>query len=279
VTLSDGIGDLASDVDHDLRGRLRQITKEADEVIDNDDPAEIWAEFEPWLYRRTAEDVVNNFRFLQTRAEELSTQVSEHFEIDRQEAAYHPDLAGAGASLLRESSEAHVDFTLMGQGQKAMTGLRGSYMGVLMFGALGSMVGLAVGALPVAAGLLMGRKALRDEQERQLTMRRQSAKNAVRKYLDEASFLAGKDSRDTLRRVQRLLRDHYTARADELSRSVIESRNAAAQALQGSEQSRAKRLKDVQAEVSRIAMLRKQITEARDLARAQESPVAATASS
>jgi hypothetical protein len=152
-------------------------------------------------------------------------------------------------------------------------------MGVLMFGALGSMVGLAVGALPVAAGLLMGRKALRDEQERQLTMRRQSAKNAVRKYLDEASFLAGKDSRDTLRRVQRLLRDHYTARADELSRSVIESRNAAAQALQGSEQSRAKRLKDVQAEVSRIAMLRKQITEARDLARAQESPVAATASS
>ena len=279
ITLADGIGDLTSDVDHDLRGRLRQITKEADEVIDADDPAEIWAEFEPWLYRRSAEDVVNNFRFLQTRADELSAQVSEHFEIDSQEAAYHPDMAGAGASMRRESTEAHVDFTTMTAGQKSMTGLRGSYMGILMFGALGSMVGLAVGALPVAAGLMMGRKALRDEQDRQLSMRRVNAKNAIRKYLDEASFLAGKDSRDTLRRVQRQLRDHYSARAEELQRSVNESKLAAAQAVQGSQQNRTKRLKDVKAELDRIAMLRKQVIEARDLARSSgHAPAPAPAS-
>ena len=267
VTLSDGIGDLSADVSHDLRGRLRQITKEADEVIDADDPAEIWAEFEPWLYRRSAEDVVNNFRFLQARAEELSARVAEHFELDSQEAAYHPDLADAGGSLRRESTEAHVDFSTMGSGQKAMTGVRGGYMGVLMFGALGSMVGLAIGALPVAAGLMMGRKALRDEQERQLTMRRNNAKNAIRKYLDEASFLAGKDSSDTLRRVQRQLRDHYTARAEELGRSVTEAKQAAILAVQSDQQTRTKRLKDVEAEAQRIAMLRKQIVEARDLAR------------
>ncbi|MEX0666163.1 MAG: dynamin family protein [Acidimicrobiia bacterium] len=266
VTLADGIGDLTSDVDHDLRGRLRQITKEADEVIDNDDPVEIWAEFEPWLYRRSAEDVVNNFRFLQTRAEELSAQVAEHFALDSEAAVYHPDLGGAGASLRRESTEAHVDFSTMGKGQKAMTGVRGGYMGVLMFGALGSMVGLAIGALPVAAGLMMGRKALRDEETRQITMRRQNAKNAIRKYLDEASFLSGKESRDTLRRVQRQLRDHYTTRADELQRSVNESKQAAAQAVQADQQTRTKRLKDVQAEIQRIAMLRKQIVESRDLA-------------
>lgn len=268
VTLADGIGDLTSDVDHDLRARLRQLTKEADEVIDNDDPGELWAEFEPWLYRRSAEDVVNNFRFLQARAEELSARVAEHFALDSEEAAYHPDLGGAGASLRRESTEAHVDFSTMGKGQKAMTGVRGGYMGVLMFGALGSMVGLAIGALPVAAGLMMGRKALRDEETRQLTMRRQNAKNAVRKYLDEASFLSGKESRDTLRRVQRQLRDHYTARADELQRSVNESKQAATQAVQADQQTRTSRLKDVQAEINRIAMLRKQIVGARDLARA-----------
>jgi hypothetical protein len=272
VTLADGIGDLTSDVDHDLRGRLRQITKEADEVIDADDPADIWAEFEPWLYRRSAEDVVNNFRFLQARAEELSARVAEHFELDRAEAAYQPDMGGAGSVLRRESTEAHVDFELMGAGQRAMTGVRGGYMGVLMFGALGSMVGLAIGALPVAAGLMMGRKALRDEQTRQLTIRRQSAKNAIRKYLDEATFLAGKDSRDTLRRVQRQLRDHYTARAEELQRSVNESKQAAVLAVQSNQQTRTKRLKDVKAELDRVAMLRKQIVEARELARASAEP-------
>ena len=57
-TLNDGIGDLSSDVDHDLRGRFREIIREADEVIEEGDPAEFWEEFEPWLYRRTAEDVV-----------------------------------------------------------------------------------------------------------------------------------------------------------------------------------------------------------------------------
>ena len=275
VTLADGIGDLTSDVDHDLRGRLRQITKEADEVIDTDDPADIWAEFEPWLYRRSAEDVVNNFRFLQARADELSARVAEHFELDRAEAAYHPDISDAGGVLRRESTEAHVEFDLMGSGQRAMTGVRGGYMGVLMFGALGSMVGLAIGALPIAAGLMMGRKALRDEQTRQLTIRRQNAKNAIRKYLDEASFLANKDSRDTLRRVQRQLRDHYTARAEELQRSVNEAKNAAAQAVQSNSQGRTKRLKDVQAELERIALLRKQVIESRELAKALPQPAPA----
>jgi hypothetical protein len=133
------------------------------------------------------------------------------------------------------------------------------------------MIGLAVGALPVAAGLLMGRKSLRDEQERQLTIRRTTAKNAVRKYLDEAQFLAGKEQRDTLRRVQRQLRDHYNTRAEELHRSVAEATGAAAQALKADEATRTKRLKDVQSELQRILGLRKMTLEARGMAEAEQT--------
>src|SRR5918994_3327657 len=39
-TLSDGIQDLQADVDHDLRGRLRQVTRQADEALEASDPAE-----------------------------------------------------------------------------------------------------------------------------------------------------------------------------------------------------------------------------------------------
>lgn len=270
-TLNDGIADITSDVDHDLRSRLRQITREADEVIDESDPAEFWDEFEPWLYRRTAEDVVYSFRLLQSRAEELSARVAEHFEIDSREVAFRPDLANAGASLTRAQADASVEFDVMTGGQRVMTGFRGGYIGVLMFGALGSMIGLAIGALPVAAGLLMGRKALRDEQERQLTMRRNSAKNALRKYVDEAQFLSGKECRDTLRMLQRQLRDHYTARAEELQRSVGEAMAAAQRALKADEATNAARLRDVKAELNRVEMLRKQVVEARDLARSAGS--------
>lgn len=265
-TLGDGIGDLASDVEHDLRTRMRQIIKEGDGVIDDANPSDIWAEFEPWLYRRTAEDVVNNFRFLQARADALSAQVAELFAIDEQEVPFHADLADAGTLVRRASPEASADFNEQTRGQRAMTGLRGGYMGVLMFGALGGMVGLTMGGIPVAAGMLMGRKALREEKGRQLTARRSTAKNTVRKYLDEAQFLAGKDSRDTLRRVQRELRDHYTARAEGLQRSVTETRTRAQQAMQADAQTRAARLRDVNAELKRIQMLRKQVREARELA-------------
>ena len=276
-TLNDGVADITSDLDHDLRSRLRAITREADEVVEEGDPAEFWDEFEPWLYRRTAEDVVYSFRLLQARAEELSARVAEHFDLDAQEAAYHPDLANAGTLLTRAQADASVEFDLMSGGQRAMTGLRGGYIGVLMFGALGSMVGLAIGALPIAAGLMMGRKALRDEQERQLMMRRNVAKNALRKYVDEAQFLSGKDCRDTLRQIQRQLRDHYNARAEELQRSVADSMAAAQQALKSDEATRTARLRDVKAEVTRIEMLRKEVIEARELARApqpEEAPLA-----
>jgi hypothetical protein len=113
---------------------------------------------------------------------------------------------------------------------------------------------------------MMGRKSLRDEQERQLMIRRTTAKNGVRKYLDEAQFQSGKESRDTLRRVQRQLRDYYTTRAEELHRSLQASSNAAALAVKSDEQTRANRLKDVKSELQRIAGLRKQALEARQLA-------------
>ena len=81
-TLSDGIADLQADVDHDLRGRLRQVTRQADEAIDASDPAETWDEFQPWLYRRVAEDVVHNYTFLHAGPQELTARVAEHFGED-----------------------------------------------------------------------------------------------------------------------------------------------------------------------------------------------------
>jgi hypothetical protein len=124
------------------------------------------------------------------------------------------------------------------------------------------MAGLAMAnPATIVIGLFMGRKALRDEKERQLQMRRSQAKQAHRKYTDEVGFVVGKDSRDTMRRVQRQLRDFFSSRAEELHRSTQESLNAAQQAAKSDQATRQQRLRDVKAEIERIGSLRKRAIE------------------
>jgi hypothetical protein len=262
-TLADGVGDLTSEIDHDLRLRFRRVIQEADEAIDESDPIDLWDEFEPWLYRRVAEDVVGNFGLLQQLTNSLSERVGELFAGDEEALPLRTEFGDPQHALQMTAVRASAEFEAMTRGQKAMAGVRGGYIGTLMFGALGSMMGLALGGLPIAAGLLMGRKALRDEQARQLALRRQNAKNALRRYVDEVQFMAGKDSRDTLRRVQRQLRDYYTARAEELQRSLNDAITAAQKATQADQQTRTQRLRQVDGELTRIQGLRTQARETR----------------
>ncbi len=255
-TLSDGVADLTSDVDHDFRARIRKVIDEADAFVDEFDPADVWHEIEPWLQAGVSEEIVANYTMLRGRADELSEIVWLHFkeasgQVLDQLAVYNP------AGLIASTEVEHkMELDKMGVGKQAMTALKNSYMGILMFTMLGSMAGLALGPLAVGIGLAMGVGGLRTEKKRQLLQRRNQAKNTVRRYCDEVSFRVGKDSRDTLRRIQRQLRDHYSARAEELNRSCTQSLQAASEAANRTKADRDRRLRDINAEVERLGQLR-----------------------
>lgn len=255
-TLNDGVADLNSDIEHDLRGRIRRLTDEADDLIDEFDPADSWNEIESWLESAVADEVVENYTVLRTRADELSERVWRHFQeasgqVLDQLAVYNPsDL------VPRAEVEHKLDLEKMSVRKQAMTALKGSYMGILMFTMLGSMAGLTLGPIAVGIGLAMGLGGLRTEKKRQLTQRRSQAKNGVRRYCDEVHFRVGKDSRDTLRRIQRQLRDHYSARAEELNRSTAQSLQAASDAANRTKAEREKRIADIDAELARLRELR-----------------------
>ncbi len=256
-TLSDGVIDLQADVDHDLRGRLRQVTRHADEALEASDPAETWDEFQAWLYRRVAEDVVHNYTFLHARAQELTARVAEHFGEDGAGIVVDLDVANPTEVLTNVDTTTDIELSRMGVGTQGLSALRGSYGGMLMFGMLGQMAGLAMAnPATLVIGLFMGRSALRSEKDRQLAMRRNQARQAHRKYTDEVSFVVGKDSRDTLRRTQRRMRDFFAARAEELHRSTSGALAAAQQAVKSDASSRQNRLKDVDAELKSIGVLR-----------------------
>jgi gas vesicle protein len=260
VTLNDGFSDLLTDVDHDLRSRLRGLTREADEAIDTTDPAESWDEFEPWLYRAAADQVVGNYTLTQTRAGEVAARVSELFSIDGEQVVSQLDIPNPQEVLQTLGASADVDLESGSGLGTGMNALRSSYGGVLMFGMLGQMVGLAlINPIGIVAGLLFGTKAYRDEKNRALAQRRSQAKNAHRKYTDELAFQVGKESRDTIHRIQRQLRDQFSARAEELYRSTTQALQNAQQAVRADESTREQRLADVEAELRRIRGLREEI--------------------
>jgi hypothetical protein len=260
TTLNDGFADLLTDVDHDLRARLRQLTKDADDAIDQSDPAEAWEEFEPWLYRQASDHVIANYTMLQRRSGEIASRVAELFSTDGHDIAVQLDVPNP-AELLK-AVETSADVALQeGDGlSTGMSTLRSSYGGALMFGMFGQLVGLSlINPIGVVAGIIFGGKAYRDEKNRALAQRRSQAKNAHRKYTDELAFEVGKDGRDTVRRIQRQLRDQFSARAEELYRSTTDALHKAQQAIEVDAKTRTKRLPDVEAELGRIRGLRTEV--------------------
>src|SRR5262245_46889275 len=255
-TLNDGIGDLTSDIDHDLRNRIRRVIEEADEAIERVDPADTWPQMESWLQARLSHELLANYAMLRNRANELSETVADHFreasgEVLHQLAVYNPT-----PLVSRTRVEHKIELEKMKVGKQAMVALKSAYGGALMFTMLGSLAGIMLGPIGIGIGLVMGHKGLKDEKKRQQSQRRNQAKNAMRRYCDEVNFVMGKDSRDTLRRIQRQLRDHYSGLAEELNRSNAQALQAAGDAAKRSQSERDKRLKDLGAELDRLRALK-----------------------
>jgi GTPase SAR1 family protein/gas vesicle protein len=260
-TLSDGVADLSADIDHDLRARFREVLQEADDSVENIDPADTWPQMESWLQSRVSYELLANYTMLRGRADALSADVAEHFreasgQVLEHLAVYNPTSVMAGKTV-----EHKIELERMKVGKQAMVALKSAYGGALMFTMLGAMTGIVLGPISVGIGLVMGHKGLREEKKRQLLQRRNQARNAIRRYCDEVSFVMSKDSRDTLRRIQRQLRDHYSALAEELNRSNSEALSAANNAAKRSQAERDQRMKDLEAELTRLRQL-KQRTEA-----------------
>jgi hypothetical protein len=119
------------------------------------------------------------------------------------------------------------------------TGLRGSYGGVLMFGLITSLAGLPlINPISLGAGAAFGGKTIKDESDARLKRRQAAAKAAAQRHVDDFFLACGKETRDLSRQVQRILRDHVTARADELAARITDHSRTARLTAQAAETER-----------------------------------------
>jgi signal recognition particle receptor subunit beta len=234
-TLADGIQDLVADVEHDLQARLRMVIHDVEEIIEQGDPKDSWADTEVWLRRQVAIVTVANRDMLTSRAAELASTVAESFDLE----------AGTGIALHLEAVGETLDAVELapasslsmpgGKLAPLMMAARTSFYVPIMLGSiaasiipgLGIVTHLAIAGISLSLGAGIGRKIIADERKRQRTYRQQQAKVAVRRYVEEVAFIMNKQTRDGLRSTQRQLRDDFQARAMLMDRSAARALEAA----------------------------------------------------
>src|SRR5690606_6675816 len=131
------------------------------------------------------------------------------------------------------------------------------------------MVGLATGIIGMAlinplsllAGVLVGRRAYREDMSARLPRRQQEAKLHVRRYVDEVIFQVRKQLKDRLRLVQPTASDHFGSMAEELHRSLSEALNSATLAATSFTSTRDDRVIALQAKITQLESLRASIPE------------------
>ncbi|MEU5849088.1 dynamin family protein [Saccharopolyspora shandongensis] len=249
--LGDGFGNLSSDVDFDQRRRIRETVKAAEESIAQGDPAGNWDVFEAWLRRRLTTDVVANYALLEEGAAELGWAVAEQFAEEEGEIELSVRATAPGellAEIERAESAKVTGNKLAGKTVKG---------GMLLFRTVSRLaMTTRLNPLSVAVQVFSGAGSLWSQHKREIQQRRQQAKVAVNQYVEELKFHIGKDSKDTLRRVQREMRSTFSEKATELQNAANQSLAAAKQALQESKAQQQKSLPEIQEARKAAAALR-----------------------
>ena len=247
--LNDGIADLTGDVDHDMRSRFRAVMQHFEEVIDHCDPTHHWAEIGNEIEEATATAVGDNFVWAYQRSEALAAEVARTFTEAGLESVKLPEIRAQdmAAGFTGLKSLARLEAKPVKAGHKIMTGMRGGYGGMLMFGMMTSLAGLGMfNPLSLAAGALMGRKAYKEDLENRMLRMRNEAKMNMRRFIDDIQFVVGKESRDRLKMIQRQLRDHYRGVANQTTRSLNESLQATIAAARLEENEQNSRIQELQ---------------------------------
>ena len=251
--LNDGIADLTGDIDHDMRSRFRTVQQHFEQVIDDCDPTHHWAEIGHDIEEAVATAVGDNFVWAYQRAEALAEEVARTFTEAGIDAVKMPEIRAQdmGAGLTGLKSLAKLEAKPIKAGHKMMTGMRGGYGGVLMFGMMTSLAGLGMfNPLSVGAGVLMGRKAYKEDVENRMLRVRNEAKMNMRRFVDDVQFVVSKESRDRLKMIQRQLRDHYRGIAVQTTRSLNESLQATVAAARMEEQEQNSRIKELERQLN-----------------------------
>lgn len=252
TVLNDGFTDLRSQVDYRIRADLRTLLTRTDEQLAGVDPASDWDALATEVQQGAAAMAESAATSVLSGAGQIAERIAALLVDEEGEALSltsqgTPDTTAIWGSAERglTATAPHGMLDVLASG---LTALRGASSGMILLGMIGNLAGLAL-ATPVSLGVaaFFGAKQVLDSRKAAVKQRRQEARAVIRGYLDEVNLEVGTRSRQLAQDAQRAIRDHYSTRIQELSRSAgtaIEAAQQAAVRDQANREERAARLRE-----------------------------------
>ena len=257
-TVNDRFADLQARIDEDLQARIRKLDQEAGDRIRSGDPAREWAEFVPWLYQRTNDELTDCHRHLLGLIDEVAAEVAAMFEG---ESADLGRVAGGIAPPTAGDAFALQQLSMRGSGrlELAMHAARGwslssSVITTMLVATLHP--GLLV-ILPITAalGTVFGVKAVHGFKTARVEQGRNEALRSVANYLNQARVDANRAALNILRHARSQLRDYYLDRANELATTASTERAATIRAVRADTYSAQRRATETASDLARVSSL------------------------
>ncbi|MCU1501758.1 MAG: heat shock protein 70 [Ilumatobacteraceae bacterium] len=218
--LRDSTEDLRVSSLDDFEARQRQLISEAESVIAANDPTVIWDEFQVWLRARATRLVGDLYGEIAEEVTVIERRLLEQLASAEDDAlkfgkSLNSPFVGALSLDVMEDKQleeraTNVAIESSWSAAEPLLGLGGFIPGL-------GPVSLVVAAV---AGLVFGRRALRQRKARALDARREEARGHLRDYTSEVERLVRRSVERYSYQLYRGMRDNVLGRADELERSV-----------------------------------------------------------
>ena len=244
---------------------MRELRSEAESVISSNDPSVVWEEFQAWLRTRTTTSVGQLYGEMATQVTGIEHRVVERLAATEEEILITPNAMSSPwvGTLCLDSLATEIQGRAVDSVVERSWGVAEPLLGIGGFIPGFGPVSLAVAAV---AGLVYGRRALKERKARALETRREQARTHLDEYLDEVRRLVEKAVERYTSHLYRSIRDNVLQRADELERTVTDALRQAIVAGARPESERLARLQTLRTELDDLDSVASRLTDVRDQA-------------
>ena len=255
VRLDDEFGALRARVAFTFAGEMRRILRETQDEIERIDPGREWPDLSGRIQARVAGAVKAAFLEATDGATAIQATVARLLADDEKGwSADSPPHSFDPASLWTDDQAFEG---MLRTGVLAGFGLlAGATVGVEMLGMLGALLGTAlVGPALLGAVLFFGGREVAGERRRQLTDRRQQAREFVGQFVENVRFEVDGRLASLTGTLQLDMRTRFTARIAELGRTYQATAASIERGIEGETSARQQRSSEVTAELEALDAL------------------------
>lgn len=245
--LSEGFSDLATEADYRFRTALRDLNKKVDRRLETADPRDDWPQISAEVRTDMALAVHTLVRSLEEGSADIARRVVAVIAEDDAEIAI-PVVASPEIDVSRYWSEKEQhELSLAVHAGLGYASLKGAQGGIMLASVIAGLAGVVLSTTAtLGVGAVFGGKQIWDERKKKTTQRRQEARTVIRQFIDDVQFDASKTTRDMVRDLQRLQREHFATELAQRTRTQTEAMEAAQRGAQTARENVSRRVAELE---------------------------------